>query len=247
MKVSKRVSIGAVMAIVALFGATMFGGVADAQKKKGKKTKKAKPATATGTAGAVPNGPASTLVNPVPFKGTANLSSKKLKRKVIGDVDVTLSTSGVSGSASAVQGNPVADLRVRITAPNGTTTEILNGGSGTDNVAGLGVTALTLSDDTPTKLCGTPPPNPTPPPTIPPPPPCGDPDATLVGPSYSGTAQPIGGLDLLDLGPARGTYTLTAWDTDGLPVVPPATTTSDNGTNTIVSWSITVTPLAPIT
>jgi hypothetical protein len=189
--------------------------------------------------GAVPNGPTTTLVNPVPFKGTATIGGKA-KGKVIKDIDVTLSASAVAspppgGSTST---NALADLVVRITGPNGATSGLVVGGAGTGSVGGSLISGLTLSDDTPTLTCGAATPETGaggPPP--PPPPPCGDPDATLLAP-FSGTAQPTGALDVLDGGNAKGTYTLTAFDTCGAPAAGPGC--FDSGTSTITSWSVRV-------
>lgn len=211
----------------------MIGGVADAAKKGkgGPKVSKPKTVSATGAAGAVPNGPTSGLVNPIPFKGTATIGGKA-KGKVINDIDVTLSVSGIAAAGSL---NALADLTVRITAPNGATTTVLNGGAGTNRVGGSFVSGLTLSDQTPVLTCGAGSPAAAPPP--PPPPPCGDPDAILLAP-YSGTAAPPGLLQLLNESPAKGTYTLTAFDNAGAGA-------GDSGTATITGWSIKVKAVSP--
>ena len=205
----------------------MVGGIADAAKKGKTKAPKSKTISATGNAGAVPNGPTSNLVNPVPFKGTATVGGKG-KGKVIGDIDVTLSASAIAAANST---NALGDLVVRITAPNGATTGLVFGGGGQSSVSGSLISNLTLSDETPIQTCGSGDP------ATPPPPPCGDPDALLSSP-FTGTAQPSGLLDVLNESPAKGRYTLTAFDRDG-------SAAGDSGTATITGWSIKVKAVSP--
>lgn len=229
-----RAALAGVLSLAISVGAgLMVGGIADAAggdavtaKKKKKKSKSAV-VTATGSAGAVPNGPTSGLVNPVPFKGTATIGGKA-KGKVIADIDVTLSASAIAAAGST---NALGDLNVRITAPNGATTGLVFGGGGAGAVSGSLISNLTLSDETPVRTCGSGDP------ATPPPPPCGDPDALLTSP-FTGTAQPAGLLDVLNESPAKGTYTLTAWDSNGAPA-------GDSGTTTITGWSIKVKGVSP--
>ena len=230
-KRSRAALAGVLSLVFSVTAGLMIGGVADAAKKGKKKAPKSKTISATGTPGAVPNGPTSGLVNPVPFKGTATVGGKG-KGKVIGDIDVTLSASALAATGSL---NALADLTVRITAPNGATTGVVFGGAGTGSVGGSLVSNLTLSDQTPVLTCGAGSPAPAPPP--PPPPPCGDPDAILNAP-YTGTAQPSGLLNVLNESPAKGTYTLTAFDNGGVGF-------GDNGTTTITGWSIKVKAVSP--
>src|SRR5262245_891413 len=73
------------------------------------KKKGAKVAFVSGTPGAVPNGPTTfsmgnPTTNPVPFLGTATVAGKKFKKKTVGDVDATLSLSGVSASGTTCGG-----------------------------------------------------------------------------------------------------------------------------------------------
>ena len=127
-KRSRAALAGVLSLALSVTAGLMIGGVADASRSKGKtKAPKAKTVSATGTAGAVPNGPTSGLINPVPFKGTATVGGKA-KGKVIGDIDVTLSASAIAAPSSL---NALRDLVVRITAPNGATTGLVFGGSGT--------------------------------------------------------------------------------------------------------------------
>jgi hypothetical protein len=223
-----RVALAGVLSLVfSVTAGLMVGGVADAAKKGKKKAPKSKTISATGSAGAVPNGPTSNLVNPVPFKGTATVGGKG-KGKVIGDIDVTLSASAIAAAGST---NALGDLVVRITAPNGATTNLVFGGGGQGSVSGSLISNLTLSDETPVQTCGSGDP------ATPPPPPCGDPDALLTSP-FTGVAQPAGLLDVLNESPAKGTYTLTAFDQSGTPA-------GDSGTATITGWSIKVKAVSP--
>jgi hypothetical protein len=223
-----RVALAGVLSLVfSVTAGLMVGGVADAAKKGKKKAPKSKTISATGNAGAVPNGPSSNLVSPVPFKGTATIGGKA-KGKVIADIDVTLSASAIAAAGST---NALGDLVVRITAPNGATTGVVFGGGGAGSVSGSLISNLTVSDETPVQTCGSGDP------ATPPPPPCGDPDALLTSP-FTGTAQPSGLLDVLNESSAKGTYTLTAFDRDGTPA-------GDSGTSTITGWSIKVKAVSP--
>jgi hypothetical protein len=112
---------------------------------------------------------------------------KKFKGQTIGDVDVTVQTTGaIPGAAEA--------LTVRLTAPNGATTLLFNG------LGGQSIGPLTLDDESPVKICGN---------TSPP---CPDPVVALVFP-YIGTAAPsFSTMRILDRGPIRGTWTLSVLD-----------------------------------
>lgn len=227
MNSSKRLSVAASVAALALFGAVLFGGVADAAKK----TKKTKTATAKGSVGAVPQGPTAGAAI-VPFKGTAKIG-KKFKKNVIGDVNVTISATGTPAAGST---SPIGDLVLKLTAPNGTTVGLafgLSGGIGAipGSLSGTAVTNLVYDDETPTLTCGLADP--------PAPQTClgSDPDATLL-PPYTGKASPGGGLSRLDFGPMKGTWTLTAFDRTG--------DLGDQGVNSITAWSISVKPAAPV-
>lgn len=226
MNAKRNLGIGAIITSVALLGGVIFAGVADA-----KNPNIARP---VGTSGAVPNGAISSFFNPVPFIGTATVG-KKGQKKLIDDVDVTISVLAIPAQGSR---NALADLVVRLTGPSGATTDFLTGGRGAGNVGGNVVTNLTLSDETPTLTCGaaadaTPPP--------PPPPPCNDPHATLV-PPYTGTAYPDGGaLSTLYGYKMRGPYTLTAFDTCGAG----NPDCNDRGISFIVDWRLKVTGVRP--
>jgi hypothetical protein len=206
------------------------GSVADAKKKKG--GGKAKTLSATGRAGPVPNGPTSAFFNPVPFKSTATIG-KKGKNKQIANVEITVSVSAVPVAPGT---NGIGDLILRLSGPNGATTNLLATFAGAGGVTGNLISNLTLTDNTPTLTCG----GATAPATAPPPP-CGDPDALLNAP-YTGRAQPAGLMGILKGGSVKGNYTLTAFDVCGGPPL-----CGDAGTATITGWSIRVTPeVAPV-
>ena len=224
MNARRKLGFSAIVAIVALLAGA--GLASDAGAKKQSKGNVVRP---VGTPGAVPEGTSSRDFIPTPFVGTVTVG-KQGKGFIIADVDVTISVNATPSPGSA---NALADLVVRLTGPNGATSDILTGGRGVGNVGGSVVSNLTLSDETPTLTCGaaadsTPPP--------PPPPPCNDPDATLF-PPYSGTAYPDGGaLSTLYGYKMRGTYTLKAFDTCG-PGNPRCT---DHGSSVITAWQLRV-------
>jgi subtilisin-like proprotein convertase family protein len=142
---------------------------------------------------------------------TINLGGKKFKKTKIRDVNVTVQTTGDQNDAAG-------DLFVRLTAPNGATTPLFFG------LSGQSIGPLTLDDETPNVLGGTPPaPN----------------SETVVAP-YNGTAQPnslagvfSGTLSVMDSGPATGTYRLFIYDTTA-------------GANSVLnSWTLNVTAGKP--
>jgi hypothetical protein len=136
---------------------------------------------------------------------------KKFKGKKIGDVNVTVQTTGAGPDAAE-------DLRMRLTAPNGATTDIVQ------FLDGQSIGPLTLDDDTTVDTCAGPPP------------PCDDPLRSL-NPPYAGTSRPDGDLSILDSGPIKGTWRLSAFDTDNFYA---------NRISTLVSWTLTVTPERPV-
>jgi hypothetical protein len=218
-----RLALFGVLALALSVTVGLSAGVAEAKKKGGGK---AKTLNATGNGGAVPQGPTSAFINPIPFKGTATIGGKG-KGKVVNDIDVTLSATAVAAAGS---GNPFGDLVVRITGPNGATTGLVSGFFGTGGVSGSLISNLTLTDQTPTLTCAGDP-------VSPPPAPCGDPDATLLSP-FSGRAQPLGLLAALNGGNAKGRYTLTAFDVCGDPAC-------DSGTASITNFKVAVKAVAP--
>jgi hypothetical protein len=205
-----------------------------AKKKGGGKT-----AFVAGTPGAIPNGPTTytpfgtPATNPVPLRATATVGNK-FKKKTVGDVDATISLSGTPAGGTTC--GSMCDIVIRLTAPNGATTALIQGfggfGGGAFSATGNLISNLTLSDETSTRICGGP--N-----GPPPPPPCGDPNATLLAP-YTGTAQPFGFLNLLDGSPMKGTWTLTAFDICG--AGGGVCGASDQGTASVTGWSLKITP-----
>jgi hypothetical protein len=135
---------------------------------------------------------------------------KRFKGKTIGDVNVTIQTTGAGADAAE-------DLRMRLTAPNGATIDLL------PPVTGQSIGPLSLDDETPVETCqGTPP--------------CSSPLESLNEP-YAGTARPRAFLSILDSGPIQGTWRLSAFDTDNFYA---------NRVSTLVSWTLTVTPARPV-
>jgi hypothetical protein len=196
------------------------------------KKKGGKAAVVSGSIGAIPNGPTTfssgiATTSPVPFLGTATVG-KKFKGKRVGDVDATISLSGVSKAGTTCGG--ICNTRIRLTAPNGATTSLLSGGTGDGDLTGNLVSSLTLSDQTATLTCGGPAG-----PGTPPPPPCFDPDATLL-PPYTGTAQPFAPLHKLNGSPVKGTWVLTGTDICGTSLC------GDQGTSSVTKWSLRITP-----
>jgi hypothetical protein len=219
-------SLGALVLALSLLVGLAASQTAAAKKKGGKA------AVVSGSVGAIPNGPStfvsgSATTSPVPFLGTATVG-KKFKGKRVGDVDATISLSGVPKAGTSC--GTMCDILIRLTAPNGATTNLVGGGPGDGGITGNLVSNLTLSDQTATQTCGGP---------FgfgsPPPPPCFDPDANLLAP-YTGTAQSIGFLHNLNGSPVKGTWILTGTDFCG------ATSCIDQGTTSVTSWSLRITP-----
>jgi hypothetical protein len=106
----------------------------------------------------------------------------KYRGKKIRDVNVTVQTNGTGPDAAG-------DLRFRLTAPNGATTNLFAG------LAGVSIGPLTLDDESPFEL--------------------GDTVAhngfELVAP-YNGVAMPANPLVVMDNGGVKGKWTLTAVD-----------------------------------
>ncbi len=115
---------------------------------------------------------------------------KKLKGRSIGDVDVTLQTTGSSADAAE-------DIRMRLVSPAGNKTEMVPTFAPT-GLPGQSVGPLTFDDETPIQPC------------VDDTPPCPDPD-TLPQP-FTGIAQPRTPLSQLDGGRVRGNWTLTLQD-----------------------------------
>jgi subtilisin-like proprotein convertase family protein len=188
MKRSRVALVGALALALSVTLALTAAGVASAKKKK-----------AGGTVDitkqvnqAVPDGTATT---DGVLASTIQVGGKKFKGTVIRDVNVTLQTTG--SNATAAQ-----DLDARLTAPNGATTELIEG-----DLFGQSVGPLTFDDESPNSLVN----NQSGPSSR---------EPTMLGVPYVGSAQPdcfaISGTCTLwpmDNGPASGTWTLRVYDT----------------------------------
>jgi len=130
MNISKRFSAVAAIACVALLGATLFSGVAEA--------KKTKPFNGTKGVGApipnkVTNGFDGVLRSPITVP-------KKFKGKTAADVKVTLQTTGSAANAAN-------DLDFELTAPGGRTVDLVSA------LPGQSIGPLTLSPNSSVRIC----------------------------------------------------------------------------------------------
>jgi hypothetical protein len=112
---------------------------------------------------------------------------KKFKGKSIGDVNVTVQTTGGGPDAAS-------DVLPYMSSPNGNTIGLFSG------LGGQSIGPLTLDDEAGRGIC-----------TFDPPPCRFDPFDTLLAP-YAGTAEPSTPLSRFDRGPVRGVWTLWAKD-----------------------------------
>jgi len=186
-----------------------------------KKKKKKGPATTTVditkvVAAPVPDATAST---DGVLTSTIAVAGKQLQNRQIRDVNATISTLGSTPSGMTTAGS-ANQLGARLTAPNGATTWLF----GPNFVlTGASILNLTLDDESPNRLTG------------------GNPrDPTELGPPYIGNAQPdpfsaFGNVSFsaMDGGPASGTWTLTVWD--GIAPAPPAVPAA---TSILSSWRL---------
>jgi hypothetical protein len=173
----------AVAACVALLGGMVIGGgVADAAKK-GKKRGPKTVKVANGKFRAIPDaisGTASTVWGALPTRLNV---PKRYKGVPVGDVRVTLRTTGFATDAAS-------NLAFRITAPNGRTVQLEGG------FVGQSIGPLTVTANSRTRLCGVPP--------------CPDPDATLSPPYFGTLGDPT--LALLDGVGMGGRWVVTVYD-----------------------------------
>jgi hypothetical protein len=168
---------------VALLGVLALGGVADAAKKgkkRGAKTVKVSNGKSRGIPDAI-LGTSSTIWGALP---TPLNVSKRFKGARVGDVRLTLRTTGLAVGAAS-------DLLFRVTAPNGRTVELASG------YAGQSIGPLTVTANSRTRFCHATPP-------------CGDPDATLSAPYFGTVGEP--NLALLDGVGMSGRWVVTAYD-----------------------------------
>jgi hypothetical protein len=197
----RKLPLAGAICVLALLAGALLGGSAIAKKKKHTTHSRANVTQIVNAL--VPNrtvgGPYGVLRSPITL-------GKKYKGKTIGDVNVTFQTGGSSAGAAS-------DLLVKLSAPNGNTVVLFNGGLGQN------VGPLTLDDETRAEICN----DPTPP--------CADPDDTL-GPPYAGKAQPLESLSHLNGGTMKGTWILSVFDTDSTPA---------STVNALGSWNLDVT------
>ena len=140
---------------------------------------------------------------------------KHFKGTRIRDVNVTFQTTGAGI-------NSARDLLITLTSPNGSSTVLFGFPGG-----GRSVGPLTVDDESVNAIQPTGATPPSDPPR----------NSTRLADPWVGTAQPfcfqaVGGcpLALLDNGPAKGTWTLTAWDSD----------TVAGQTSTLNFWRLTI-------
>ncbi len=125
------------------------------------------------------------------LSSTIKLGGKRFKKTRIRDVNVTVQTTGASGT------DPAGDLLASLTAPNGATTYLF-----VVSLSGLSAGPLTLDDESSMVLGGGPPPAPFP----------------FLAEPYAGTAQPQGMgfgnacLCVMDGGKATGKWVLRVFD-----------------------------------
>jgi hypothetical protein len=188
-----RLALIGVLALAFMLAAAMAAGDVSAKKKKKKQriggivdiTK----AVGTGIPDATP-APGPTIGT---LASTIDVTEKKFRKALVRDVNVTIQTTGVSGTS------PLSDLNAQLTAPNGATTWLIG-----NALSGTNLGPLTLDDETVVNLTFAPPPARNP--------------HTLTAP-YTGIAQPFCFLALgnctlsaMDSGPAAGTWTLRFFD-----------------------------------
>jgi hypothetical protein len=190
----RHLSVGAVVAVVALLGGALFGGAAEAKKKH--KPKTCAPAVQTTGPVAIPDRPPGPLAVDGQVAIPLIVGGKACKGKTVANLDVTYQTTGATANAAP-------DLYFRVTSPDGRTYTITGNG-----FSGMSIGPVTLTMHTPVQTCfGA---------TPPPPPPCTnqDPDATL-NPPYVGVARDTD-LPLYIGAPVRGTWVFRAFDAGNL-------------------------------
>jgi subtilisin-like proprotein convertase family protein len=182
-----RLALIGVLALALSVTVGLMAGAADAKKKK------KKPKGGTVTVSRVLNQPIpdatpgpDSVDGKVPV--TLAVGGKKVKKKVVSTVQVTLQTTGDSPIAAG-------DLAFRLIAPNGRATFV---GPTFGGLGGQSIGPLTLSANSPVGTCNTDTP------------PCANPDQTLNRP-FAGTAGDVN-LALFEGVPATGNWTFVAYD-----------------------------------
>lgn len=188
MHLNKRMSVGVIVACLALLGGAIFGGVADA--------KKTKVATVSNTTPRpIPDALAGSATTPSTYGKLATplTVSKKFKGKKVGSVAVTVQTVGATPTAAN-------DLFFKVTAPNGRTI-------GLDSpFTGQSIGPVTWLANYPFGACGGS--------TAPPPPPCDNPD-NVLNPPYVGVIGDVS-LSLFEGVKMNGTWFVSAYDANNL-------------------------------
>jgi hypothetical protein len=179
---TKRKVAVAVGCLALVGGSVLGGGVADAAKK-GKRRGGNVAKVANGKSRAIPDAISSTETTIWGALATPLSVGKRFKGARVGDVQLTLRTTGLSVSAAS-------DLLFRVTAPNGRTVTIAG------PFAGQSIGPLTVTANSRTSLCGSPP--------------CSDPDATLSPPYFGTVGDPD--LALLNGSPMSGRWVVSAYD-----------------------------------
>ena len=218
MQIKNRLTIGSMVAVVALLGGVILGGTADAKKKK----KKAKAITVTKSVNAaIPDAVGNGVAKVQDGKLATTLTvGKKAKKSTVANTAITFQTTGLAAGASG-------DLDADLIAPDGTRVNVFN------SLNGQSIGPLTLQPNNATLICSFDPAI-----TVPPPPPCADPDATL-NPPYAGTAG-NSGLNLLNGVKEKGNWTFVIYDRGY--AVPPATAL----TSILNSVTLKLTPQVPV-
>lgn len=178
-----------VLACCLAIGLTL-GGAAEA--KKGKKKGATKVTVAKTTPTSIPVAP-----NPDQASLTAVslAAGKKAKGKVVGADSVSLTLSLTGPPVAPPDSGDLGHLGIRLTAPNGRTSDFL---FYPDDHNATAIGPVTLSPNSPIGPCE--------PDLAPPPPPCGNPEDSL-GPPYAGTMG-VPSLAIFAGVGAKGTWTL---------------------------------------
>jgi hypothetical protein len=182
MQSTKR-KVAVAVGCLALLGGSVFGGgVADAAKK-GKRKGGNVAKVSNGRSRTIPDAISGTSTTIWGALATPLSVGKHFKGARVGDVALTLRTTGLSVSAAD-------DLLFRVTAPNGRTVTIAG------PFTGQSIGPLVVTANSRTRLCGSPP--------------CSDPDATLSPPYFGTVGDP--NLALLNGSPMSGRWVVTAYD-----------------------------------
>ncbi len=183
-----RLALSGRLALALCLTLGLGAGVAEAKKKKKQKVGGKAVITKTLNA-AIPDATGPPLNGGV-LNSTIKLGGKRFKKTRIRDVNVTLQTTGASGT------DPAGDLIASLRAPNGATTYLFFG------LSGFSIGPLSIDDESSMLLGGGPPPVPFP----------------FLAEPYAGTAQPQGAglgnscLCVMDNGKATGKWVLTVLD-----------------------------------